>query len=75
MIGHATVSPAWRKNRLKVLRAHRGLSQIEVAFRANLTEGRYWRLENGYREPTASEQTRIALAVRFPVWALTREAA
>lgn len=48
--------------RLRVLRAERGLSQMETAAKAGLALNRYWRIENGYAEATESE--RQALATR-----------
>lgn len=42
-------------NRLRVLRAELGLSQMEVAFRLGCGHNRYWRIENGYYEPTGDE--------------------
>jgi transcriptional regulator with XRE-family HTH domain len=47
--------------RLRVLRAERGLSQMETASKAGIAVNRYWRIENGYAEPTPDEQDAIAL--------------
>lgn len=46
--------------RLRVLRAERGLSQMEVAAKAGMATNRYWRIENGYAEPTDDERTALA---------------
>jgi transcriptional regulator with XRE-family HTH domain len=52
-------------NRLKVLRAEHRLSQMDTATRAAISHNRYWRIENGYTEPTDAE--RAALAAVFGV--------
>jgi transcriptional regulator with XRE-family HTH domain len=46
--------------RLRVLRAERGLSQMETAAKAGLAVNRYWRIENGYSEPTDDERKALA---------------
>lgn len=74
MIRHQKVTREWKRNRLRLLRAHRHMTQLELASRADIPDSRYWRIENGYRMPTPKEQTRLARALRFPTWALTREA-
>lgn len=51
--------------RLRVLRAERGLSQMNVAAKAKIALYRYWQIENGYKEPTPEE--RVALAKVFKV--------
>jgi len=39
-------------------------SQIEVEQLAQLPRGKYWRIENGYDEPTPEERTRLAFVFR-----------
>lgn len=56
--------------RLRVLRAERGLSQMDTAAKAKMGLNRYWRIENGYSEATSDEQAAIAAAFKIP----TREA-
>ena len=52
-------------NRLKVLRAEHRLSQMDTADRASIPYNRFWRIENGYTDPTDEE--RQALAAVFGV--------
>ena len=49
--------------RLRMLRAERRLSQMDTALKTHIGINRYWRIENGYAEPTSEE--REALAVFF----------
>jgi transcriptional regulator with XRE-family HTH domain len=46
--------------RLRVLRAERGLSQMDTAAKAGIALNRYWRIENGYVEPTDDERDALA---------------
>ncbi len=48
------------RNRLRVLRAGKGLSQLDTSLKANIKHYRYWRIENGYEIPTEQERTRLA---------------
>lgn len=43
-----------------MLRAERDVSQTEVAFEAQVSEKRYWRIENGFTEATDVERARLA---------------
>lgn len=52
------------RRRLRTLRVGLDLSQIDTAQRANLSESRYWRIENGYDEPTPDERDAIAKALK-----------
>lgn len=52
-------------NRLRVLRAERRVSQLDVSLAIHINQNRYWRIENGYTVPTSSE--RAALAKYFRV--------
>lgn len=53
-------------NRLPILRAERGrVPQFDVADACGISRNRYWRIENGYTEPTDEEKA--ALAVYFNV--------
>lgn len=56
--------------RLRVLRAERGISQMDTALKAKMALNRYWRIENGYSEPTPDEQDAIAAVFKVS----TREA-
>lgn len=51
--------------RLRVLRAERGLSQMDTAAKAKIALHRYWQIENGYKQPDPDE--RGALAKVFKV--------
>lgn len=53
--------------RLRMFRAARGLSQLEVEHKARLAKGKYWRIENGQNEATSSELRRIAKTLRVTV--------
>lgn len=61
-----------QSNRLRVLRAERLLSQMDTAARAGISHNRYWRIENGYTEPTPDERRELArvlgstIAAAFP---------
>lgn len=54
--------------RLRVLRAERGLSQLETATLSGISMNRYWRIENGYAQATTDEQDALA-----KVFAVERE--
>jgi transcriptional regulator with XRE-family HTH domain len=49
---------------LKSFRATVGLSQLAVAERMGIPEKRYWRIENGYEEPSDSERGKLAKALK-----------
>ena len=51
-------------NRLRVLRAERRITQLDLALKARITLNRYWRIENGYLNPTPEERERLARALR-----------
>lgn len=56
------------KNRLRVLRAERRLSQRDTAVKARMQSfDRYWRIEAGYAVPTEDEQAALAKVFRVPV--------
>jgi transcriptional regulator with XRE-family HTH domain len=52
------------KNRLRVVRADKRITQLDTATRAGIAMTRYWKIENGYTEPTASERKALAKALR-----------
>ena len=54
-------------NRLRVFRAERRLSQMELARRSRVSTNRIWRFENGYAEATSDEQARLAKVLRIEV--------
>lgn len=69
-------NPAPAPNRLKVLRAERGVSQRAVASSAGIQFDRYWRIENGYAPAAAEEQAELArvLGVEIPdIWTAERD--
>lgn len=47
-------------NRMRVLRAERRRSQLPLSIKADIHPTRWWKLENGYAEPTAQERAAIA---------------
>jgi transcriptional regulator with XRE-family HTH domain len=47
------------RNRLKVLRAERGLVQYDVAERLGVNINRYWQIENDRTDPTADELKKL----------------
>lgn len=51
------------KQRLKVLRAERDLTQLDLALKAEISHNRYWHIENGYKLPTVDEVERLAKAL------------
>lgn len=50
--------------RLRVLRTERGITQRDLALKAGIPLGRYWEIENGYREPDDEERVSIARALK-----------
>lgn len=55
---------------LKSLRATVGLSQLAVAERMGIPEKAYWRIENGYDDPTSLEITKLAKVLKVAANAL-----
>lgn len=55
------------KNRLKVLRAEVGISQLDLALSAGMPRDRYWHIENGYAAPTAADASAIARVLKVEV--------
>jgi transcriptional regulator with XRE-family HTH domain len=53
--------------RLRVLRAERGLTQLAVARRLGMSQGKYWQIENGYTVATPRELARLASLLRVDV--------
>jgi len=49
-----------RPNRLRVFRAEYGITQIALAVKVGLSQTRYWRIENGYDQPTPEERAKLA---------------
>lgn len=60
---------------LRALRATVGLSQLAVSEQLGIPEKRYWRIENGYEQPSPSERARLAKALRVDESALGFEVA
>lgn len=51
-------------NRLRVLRAERDVTQMDLALKAGMGLTRYWKIETGYIEPSETERARLAKALR-----------
>ena len=49
-----------RLHRLRVLRAKREISQLELASQLGWKLGRLWKIEHGYLEATAEERAALA---------------
>jgi len=54
-------------NRLRVARAEHRLSQMQTASAAQIGFNRYWRIENGYTDPTPEEREALAQALSATV--------
>lgn len=54
------------RNRLRVLRAAKSLSQLDTALKANIKHYRYWKIENGYEIPSEAERARLAKVLGVP---------
>lgn len=50
-------------NTLRVRRAERSLSQIELARTAGIERNRYWTIEKGYSAPRPEERAALASAL------------
>ena len=59
-----------KQNRLRVLRAEYKISQLDLALKVGLSRDRYWRIENGYDDPSDSELRKLAKALRVEEAAL-----
>lgn len=53
-----------RRRALRSLRATVGLSQLAVSELLGIPEKRYWRIENGYEDPSESERRKLAKALK-----------
>ena len=60
------LSMAMRKLLLRVARAEKDISQIDLAIRAGVSQRKVWALEHGYREATPEEQEALARALDLP---------
>jgi transcriptional regulator with XRE-family HTH domain len=58
------------RNRLRVLRAERQVTQVDLALMVRMPLSRYWRYEKGYEIPTEREQARLARALEVDIPAL-----
>lgn len=52
--------------RLRILRAERHWTQLQLALKANVNQSRISILENGYGDPTEKERRGIAKAFQLP---------
>jgi transcriptional regulator with XRE-family HTH domain len=51
-------------NRLRVLRAERDITQMDLSRKAGLELTRYWRIENGYATPNDAELRSLARVLK-----------
>ena len=51
-------------NRLRVLRAERAITQMDLARKIGLAVSNYWRIEKGYRHPSQAQRQALARALR-----------
>jgi putative transcriptional regulator len=56
-----------RRNRLRVLRAERRISQLDLASKTGISTTRIWKIENGYADATPTDRARLARFFRVPV--------
>jgi transcriptional regulator with XRE-family HTH domain len=63
------------KNRLRLLRAERRLNQLDTALASRISASRYWRIENGYTQPTDAERATLARVLKTDVATAFPEAA
>lgn len=56
-----------QRNRLRVLRAERGITQIDLAIKAGVAQSAYWRIENGYDIPSDAVQARLARVLKVEI--------
>lgn len=61
-------------NRLRVLRAEKGLSQLDTAIATEIKQYRYWRIENGYEIPSDDERAALAKVLGVDIDALEPKA-
>lgn len=52
-----------RRNRLRVLRAEKEISQLDLALRVGISQSKLSLIENDYTEPTAGERASLATAL------------
>ena len=50
-------------NTLRVRRAERRISQLDLSREVGIGVNRFWRIENGYADPTDEERASIASAL------------
>ncbi len=51
-------------NRLRVIRAEKRITQLDTAAKANMGMTRFWKIENGYIDPTPADRAAIAKALK-----------
>lgn len=49
---------------MRVLRAETRKNQLDTAREAGLSLSRYWRIENGYNDPTPEERQKLARVLK-----------
>jgi transcriptional regulator with XRE-family HTH domain len=60
-------------HRLRVLRAEKNITQLELARQLGWSSGRVWHIEHGYREATAEERAALARffnVTEHAIWAV-----
>lgn len=57
----------WKRNRLRVLRAEKRLTQNDVAAKLKISQATYCHWETGVKEPDPATQARIAKVLRVTV--------
>lgn len=63
-----------KRTRLRGLRAEKSISQLDLAAATKISVARYWRIENGYADPTSEEREAIAQQLDTNASDLFREA-
>jgi transcriptional regulator with XRE-family HTH domain len=58
------IMPKATPNRLREIRRARGLTQLDVAMKASLSQSTYWMIENLYREASPPERTKLARVLK-----------
>lgn len=65
----------WKRNRLRVIRAEKRLTQHDVAHRLGISQASYSLLESAVREPDDDTRDRIAKALMVGVGELMEQQA
>ena len=60
MVCHASVVAKQTNHALRILRAKRHISQLNTALELGWGQTKYWKIENGYQQPTEKERAELA---------------